>query len=157
MANDDFLEEAEDTYTTWKNPLSVPQRVLLHQDGSAKPTRFVWQPGEEKQVRSIFDQAIQRTHEGAVIGGLAPQLVNVGKKAFLDPAFDTEAAAHKDAEAAQAAAALTQRAADQALVIAAAKTAELEAAAKAKAEADAAAKAAATPSAPPAGATPKGK
>lgn len=136
--DDDFIEEAQDSLTSWHNPLSVPQRVLIHQDGSAKPTRFTWAPGETKQIRSIYDQAIQRTYEGAVIGGLAPQLVHLGKKAFLDPAFDTEAAARKEAEAAQAAAALTQRAADQALLLAAAKTAELMDAAKAKADEEAA-------------------
>lgn len=73
----DFLEPREEQYTTWHNPLSVEQYVDLHDGDAPTPTRYRFKPGESRPLPSRFDGAIQRTHNGVIIGGLAPQLVKV--------------------------------------------------------------------------------
>lgn len=72
-----FAEPQEERYTTWRNPCDVEQYVDLHDGDSRVPTRYRFKPGETKKLPSRFDSAIQRTHNGVIIGGLAPQLVKV--------------------------------------------------------------------------------
>lgn len=127
----DFLEPVEETYTQWKNPLSQEQVVDIFHDGSPRPTRYRWAPGETKQVSSRYDGAIHRVHHGVIIGGLAPQLIKVGSDEKLDPALDTEGVAKREAEVEAARAALAKREAEDTLLVAnaraaAAKVSEVE-------------------------------
>lgn len=86
-----YSEPREEAYTTWRNPLDREQYVDLHDGDSPTPTRYRFAPGEEKKLPSRFDNAIHRTHNGVIVGGLAPQLVKVGSKDRLDTALASEA------------------------------------------------------------------
>jgi hypothetical protein len=112
------LEPQEETYSNWNNPLSVPQIVDLHHGSSRRPTRYKWMPGETKTLPSRFDVAIHRVSNGVIIGGLAPQLVKLGSDEILDSALDPTSASKRAAEAAQVAAMLQKKAAEEALLIA---------------------------------------
>lgn len=120
-----YQEPVEETYTEWYNPLDVPQYVDIFHDGQPRPTRYKWAPGETKPVPSRYDRAIHRVENGVIIAGLAPQLQKVGGDAKLDPALDTEGVKKRQAQVDAHRAALTKKAAEDAIIEATA--AELEA------------------------------
>lgn len=130
-----YTEPVEEKLTQWHNPLAVEQHVDLFVGGERRPTRYRWKPNETRALPSRFDRAIHTVHNGVIIGGLAPQLVNLGSGDKLDAALDTEAVAKRQAEIEAAAATVARKAADDALIAAAAKKADAEAAETAKAEA----------------------
>jgi hypothetical protein len=83
------------TKTTWKNETKHTARVKLSHN---KEDWFKLLPGEEIELSSKYDQAIQRiSKEGDVIvGGLCPWLTKVGSdKLPLDPSLDFEAVKEK--------------------------------------------------------------
>lgn len=129
-----FIEPQEETYTHWHNPLGQEQRVDVFYGDEPRPTRFTWKPGETLKVPSRFDNAIHRVDKGVIIGGLAPQLVKVGANEVLDPALDTEKVKKAEATKEAAVAALAKSQAEDALVIAQAKSAEATEALASKAE-----------------------
>ena len=132
----------QSTFTRWYNPTDKPQRAVL--TGPAGKFAFVVEPGETRELDSIYDRAIQmvscgreecqkkggwwctKGHEGLVKGGLAPLLKRVGKEDRLDPVLDPNLADAKMREEALAADSLVRKARDQALVIATAKLDEEE-------------------------------
>jgi hypothetical protein len=94
-----YLEPKEETLTHWYNPLSEPQKVLVYGDDFRRPIRYSWEPGETKALPSRYDTAIHQVHNGAVIGGLAPQLVRKDKPDLkVDPALKTGPFLDKAAE-----------------------------------------------------------
>lgn len=117
-------EPVEEELTTWKNPLSVPQRVIVHMNG--RQVKYTFAPGETKKLPSSFDKAIHIVHGSTIVGGLAPQLVNVDKQEELRlaDALDTEAEERRKAEADMIAQAMIRQQAEQAQLLAAARMAE---------------------------------
>ena len=86
--------------TRWKNPTDKVVKVDLfigiqnkfNAEGKAIGKRsdsfehVEIQPGEEISILSSFDCAIQQLdNNGIVVGGKAPQLVNMGKPAKVEP------------------------------------------------------------------------
>lgn len=132
------------TFTRWTNPTNHVQRVILN--GQNGPFKFELQPGETRELDSIYDRAIQMVdcgrdechhkraggwycaagHPGSIQGGLAPLLRRLGKEDTLDPTLDPALASKKLREAALAADAMVQKAREQALVVAANKLDEEE-------------------------------
>ena len=95
--------------TPWKNPLTVPARVvfalgpaiehevideLVVEGRILKRSRTVmmngevavkWAPGETVAIPSMWDAAIHRIYDGRIMGGLAPQMVRAdGRSPVLD-------------------------------------------------------------------------
>jgi hypothetical protein len=69
-----FTEE-----TTWFNPLDVPVRMRLLDDGG-KFVEVEIAPGAEQRIPSSYDRAIREDREGVILG-LGPALVKGGKPA----------------------------------------------------------------------------
>jgi|GEM_PF-4257800 len=117
-------EFQEMSMTRWHNPTKHVIRAAIFVGADARnPSgrrEVIWQPGDTKQVPSEYDQAIQETRNGRVVGGLAPQLVREGEPPLpLDPAIDSEAAERRSAGNAIAEAAALKAAADARLAEAA--------------------------------------
>lgn len=114
----------EPTYTRWKNPLKVSQRVDIHMDGRLR--RIEWPPGGEKELPSTFDGAIQRVENGVITGGLAPALHNMSasERPRLHEALDGELQARIEREARAAAALIQARSAESLALIAEARVTE---------------------------------
>jgi len=80
-------------FTIWKNEHPELPITLKFYKGPHKPERaweeVVIQPGETKQLPSVYDQAIQTTDKaGKIIGGQAPvYLVRKGKAPPVAPAI----------------------------------------------------------------------
>ena len=129
------------TYTKWHNPLAQDQYVDVHENG--RLIRYVVPAGGEEEIPSAFDMAIQRvvcshpecktiggfcrkSHDGVVMMGLAPQLVNMTTKAklVLNPALDTLKEERVAAEAELASKDVQRQQIENAQVIAAAKLAK---------------------------------
>jgi len=127
MATPAYLEPVEERYTKWHNPLPHHQHVDIYLGDESRPTRYRWAPGETKALPSRYDYAIHRTHNGIVIGGLAPQLVKLGDSETLDPALDTTLMEKRQAEVDAAAAAATKKAAEDSLVLAQARSEKADA------------------------------
>lgn len=121
-----FNEPREERTTQWHNPLPHEQYVDIVHGGESRPTRYRWKPGETKTLPSRYDRVIHTVYNGVIIGGSAPQLVNLGSNAKLDTALDTEAVHRRQAEADAAAAMLAKRAAEEQLILAAARKAAAE-------------------------------
>lgn len=119
---------AEPTYTKWFNPLEVRQRVVIPMEGHKRT--ITWEPGETKEVPSIYDGAINIVQNGVVVGGEARQLVNVSlpedKRPKLHEAFDSRLIEQEEAAARAAAMALHQRSQENLALIAAARAAEAD-------------------------------
>jgi hypothetical protein len=63
--------------TTWHNPLKVPQRAKIYQS-PGNWVNFVVPPGEDRQLPSSLDPAIQRVNDdGVIVSGACPLLVRV--------------------------------------------------------------------------------
>lgn len=130
MSSIQFREAVEATFTQWRNPLGFELYVDLKEQASGPPTRHRWKPGETKSLPSLYDNAIQRVHNGQIVGGKAPLLEKVGADLKLDPALDMFAAEKQQREAQQVSAAYAKKAADEALLLAAAKVEEAKVDAK---------------------------
>jgi hypothetical protein len=132
----------------WLNPTDHVQRVVVY-DGTNRRQVIVWRPGETKEIDSVYDGAIQKVdcgqdhchkgagkkgggwfcalgHPGQIVGGLAPLLKRIGAEDTLDPALDPALAEKKEAQAQIAAAAMATKAAQSALIVAAANVIEKE-------------------------------
>ena len=121
----------------WVNPTSDTLKVDIHVGGAGARrspyARYVWNPGETKELPVEFERALHvYSEDGTIVGGLAPQLRKVTEPdAKVHPALDVEAQAHKEALDSAQEALLAKKAADDALVIAGARLASDDAKAKA--------------------------
>jgi len=66
------------TTTEWLNPTKDTVTLRIHQ-GPGQVDVIRLEPGEKVRLSSVYDQAIQKTSGGAIIGGLAPQLRRPGQ------------------------------------------------------------------------------
>lgn len=79
-----FVKKIETT--RWRNDLKVMQRVKLYPEGQVQQNPHYhtldveWAPGEEVELPSEYDHAIQSVKDGVIIGGLAPMLTRIGSK-----------------------------------------------------------------------------
>lgn len=103
--NRSIPEPAEQKYVLWHNPTAFPV-VYTPWVGStdANPSgrvRITFAPGETKSVPAELAAGIHQLHEGMIVGGACPQLVNVGlsdaEQPTLHPALDVGAQKAKDA------------------------------------------------------------
>jgi len=119
------VEPTERKTTRWKNNKNfVQQFILIDND---QPTLYKFAPGDEKTIPSIFDFAIQRVHNGVILGGEAPQLTNLDKPELkLAEFLDTDLQERKAAEAALVAAQMSKQKAEQEMMLAAARAAQAE-------------------------------
>ena len=62
--------------TTWHNPTRFPQTISLILDASGRQQRITIGPGEDLDLPSIHDKAVQTVINGVRVGGQAPWLVN---------------------------------------------------------------------------------
>lgn len=123
--------------TTWRNPTQKTIKADIFvgttPDNPGGRIHVEWGPGEEQDVPSEYDGALQKVRAGKVVGGLAPQLVRTDKGPIpVDPAIDAEAAEKRAARSALRDAQALEAAAKVQLAEAATKVAE---AAQAKPEA----------------------
>jgi len=107
--------------TRWHNPTKDKLRIellLKANTRESKMTVVTFEPGETKELDSMFDLSLQQLDEaGIVVGGLAPQLVNVtaGKREIavaLDPVALARRKAEETRQKAEAATRLAVQAAD---------------------------------------------
>jgi len=93
----DNAEEApleQFTSTIWKNPTTHTARIKLYvgdgrtRKNGGKGTAYGLleiPPGESRSVSSEYDEAIQTTRDGVVVGGLCPWLEKNGVEPRIDP------------------------------------------------------------------------
>lgn len=110
-------------YTTWRNPLPHIQQVDIVESDPQRPTRYELGPGEEMIIPSEYDRAIHSVHNGVIIGGIAPQLINVdlekaGKHPVLTDALNTQQVAQRQAALAVALAVEAKRHAEEEALLA---------------------------------------
>lgn len=116
------LDQVPETrYSQWHNPTKHPQRVVIRTDHGQ--VAFVVNPGEIKQLDSVYDRAIHQIdcgqdechrkgwfctkgHDGLIVGGGAPLLQRVGAQETLHPTLDPAIVHKKELETAIAAEAL---------------------------------------------------
>lgn len=123
-------EVVEQRTIRYKNPLATTQRIPVWVNNEVRSITFA--PGEEKEVPSEYEWAIHHVHDGQIIGGEAPQLINLSRPELkLAGYLDTEAQKRAAAKAELINAQLEKQKAEQAALLAAAKAAEAEAVAKA--------------------------
>lgn len=123
------IEAAEQRMTRYKNPLPYPQVVRVWTD--TRFETFTFAPGEEREIPSQYDFAVHHVHDGQIIGGDAPQLINMARPDLkLAGYLDTEAQKREAAKAALVAAQLDKQKAEQEAMLAAARAVEAEAEAK---------------------------
>jgi hypothetical protein len=134
MPGPQFNEPQEERYTQWHNPLSETQYVDVREGDSPRPTRYTVPPGKTVPIPSRYDSVVHRVHNGVVIGGQAPQLVQVGSENRLDPAHDTGLQERERAKADKERAAFVKKQAEDEIVLAAAREREANAKAEARAK-----------------------
>jgi len=126
-------QPTERKLTRWKNNKSFVQQFTLIDNGNPRVYRF--EPGDEETIDSLFDHAIQRVHNGVILGGEAPQLTNLDRPELkLADFLDTELQARKEAEAALVAAQMSKQKAEQEMMLAAARAAQAAKAVEAEAK-----------------------
>jgi hypothetical protein len=89
--------------TRWQNPTKDTLKIellLKANTRESKMTVVTFGPGEIKELDAMFDRSLQQLDDaGVVVGGLAPQLINLsGGKRELAVALDPVALAKKKAE-----------------------------------------------------------
>lgn len=131
-----FNEPVEELYTTWYNPLEVEQYVDIREGDNPRPTRFRVAPGGTKDIPKRYDSVVHRVHNGVIIGGQAPQLVDRTSDDKLDPVLDTDLAKKRNAEVALSLAAFNRKEQDDAVIVAAARAAEADRRLQARAAAE---------------------
>jgi len=72
------MQDSTSELTTWHNPLKVPQRCrIYHSPGNWQS--FEVPPGDERQLDTRLDVAIQEINEdGVIVAGMCPLLERVG-------------------------------------------------------------------------------
>lgn len=101
-----FAEVDVQRNTRWHNPTKDKLRIELLLKATTKESTMTvvfFEPGETKELDSKFDFSLQQLDEGGIIvGGLAPQLVNLTSgKRELSIALDPVALAKKKADEAR--------------------------------------------------------
>jgi hypothetical protein len=66
------------------------------QAGRSMRYRYVWEPGETKDIPNELAPGLQDVRNGIVVGGLAPHLIWVGRDYKMHSCFDT-ASLHRNA------------------------------------------------------------
>jgi hypothetical protein len=93
MAKNQTSDEFSFTTTKWKNELDVVQVIHLFiptgNGISNLKKKITFQPGEEKELPSEYDNAIHTLDKsGMIMGGLAPLLTKVGVSEPIHPSLD---------------------------------------------------------------------
>lgn len=79
------MQDSKFELTTWHNPLKVPQKCRIYHSPGNWQT-FEVPPGEERQLDTRLDVAIQEINEdGVIVAGLCPMLVRVGSSTSDGP------------------------------------------------------------------------
>jgi hypothetical protein len=77
------MRDDDNEHTTrWKNPTDKAVTLSFHRDRGVKRHKVTIEPGEEVILSGEYDSAIHQVHNDVVVGGMAPQLVKVGKEAL---------------------------------------------------------------------------